>query len=144
MSTRMVRVVVAVFGILGSSIWCAAQPADPAPGGIRLLPGYRHHTGMGIDSHVGRLWKENGLSIGYDIGVLAGNYTEYEAKVKAVWFKEQVIGGRSVQLALTSDQMLYVTFPEVRANFFGRVQSEEDVTDMLLMVLTYAPTEKLK
>jgi hypothetical protein len=144
MSTRWVGAAIAVFGMLCGSIWCAAECADPTPGGIKLLPGYKHETQRGIDTSVGKVWKENGLTIYYDIGWLAGNYAKSMEKVNILWYKEQVVGGRSVQFALTKDRMLYVTFAEVSANFYGRVQSEEDITDMLLMIFTYAPPEKSK
>jgi hypothetical protein len=48
------------------------------------------------------------------------------------------------RLALTKDRMLYVTFPQTSANFFGTTKSDAEMVDMLLMVLTYAPPAKPK
>jgi hypothetical protein len=54
------------------------------------------------------------------------------------------VDGRPVHLVLTKDRMLYATFPEAAANFFGKAKSDEEIVDMLLMVLTYAPPAKPK
>lgn len=75
---------------------------------------------------------------------MAGNQVKAQTKDTILWSKEQVLDGRAVQLALTKDRMLYLTFPETAANFYGKATSEEDIADMLLTVLTYAPPAKLK
>ena len=47
----------------------AQEKGDPSPPGeIRLLPGYRHVVTGGIDTVTGRIWKEGGPIISYDIG----------------------------------------------------------------------------
>ena len=99
---------------------------------------------QGKDTRVGKVWKEGGLSFRYDIGRGAGNQVKALAKEDMLWYKEQVVDGRPVQLALTKDRMLYVTFPQSAANFYGTAKSEEEIADMLLMVLTYAPPAKPK
>lgn len=121
---------------LGSLVY-AQQPAPP--GGIKLLPGYQHKKLQGIDTRVGRIWKEGGLAIDYDIGRLAGNAAKSQDQASLRWSKEQVVDGRAVQFAFTKDRKLFVTFPQSFANFSASVRSEEDLADMLLMVLTYVP-----
>ena len=135
---------IAVFGILCIVGGRAEQPAVPAPWGIKLLPGYKHEKLQGIDTIVGRVSKEGGLAFQYDVGRLAGNYVKAQEKDKLLWHKEQVVDGRPVQIALTKDRMLYVTFPETPANFAGKAKSEEEIVDMLLIVLTYTPPAKAK
>jgi hypothetical protein len=105
---------------------------------MTLLPGYQHERLQGIDTSVGRIWKKDGLEIHYDIGRLAGNYAQSREKDKdkLEWFKEQAVGGRNVQIALTKDRVLTITVAGF-ANFYGTVKSEGDLADMLLMVLTY-------
>src|SRR3982750_1614299 len=76
----------------------AAPDADPPPGGIRLLEGYQHKRERGIDSSPGRIWKEGGLVIRYDIGGLAGNYAEHQEKAERVWTRQQVVGDRRVEI----------------------------------------------
>jgi len=122
---------------------------DPVPGAMKLLPGYRHTKDPGDVQLTGNIWKERGLDIYYDIG--GGGSTTATRKAKALWYKEQVVNGRVVQLALavfpSKSRELFVSVPEGSdrfANFHAKVQSEEDVAEMLLMVLTYTPAGKPK
>jgi hypothetical protein len=142
-TTRTTVAALAVFGILCGSGGRGEEPA-PIPGGIKLLPGYKHEKLQGIDTRVGKIWKEGGLTIRYDIGRLAGNHVKAHSRENLLWYKEQVVDGRTVQLALTLDRILHVTFPETTANFFGMAKGDEEVADILLMVLTYAPPAKPK
>src|SRR5688572_24086317 len=70
----------------------AAPDADAPPGGIRLLEGYQHKREQGIDSSPGRIWKDGGLIIAYDIGMMAGNYAEGQDEATRVWTRRQVVG----------------------------------------------------
>ena len=123
----------------------AASADDPRPGSITLLDGYKHQKLQGIDTRVGKIWKDGGITIQYDIGRLAGNYAQQQRKYQAdqlLWDKQQTVKEERVQLALTKDRELFVSFPGHSANFYGKVQTEEDLVDALLMVLTYVPAEK--
>ena len=108
------------------------------------MPEYKHVKEKGKDTSVGKVWKEGGVTFWYDIGRLAGNAVKAQEKDNLLWYKEQVVDGGPVQLALTKDRILYVTFPQMSANFNGKVKSDEEIVDMLLMVLTYAPPAKPK
>ncbi len=140
MPTRPTVAALAIFGIFCISVGQAEEPTTP--GGIKLLPGYKHEKMKGKDTRVGKVWKEGGLSFQYDIGRGAGNAAKAQEKSNILWFKEQVVQGRTVHLTLTKDRTLYVTFPHTSANFYGKAKSEEALVDMLLMVLTYAPPTK--
>ena len=120
-------------GVLGS-----AQGADDPPGSIKLLTGYTHQRLRGIDTQVGKISRKDGLTIQYDIGELAGNYAA-QRKSDAAWFKEQVIDGRTVQVALSKDRQLTVTFTKGPANFVATLKSDEDLAEVLLMLCTYSP-----
>ena len=123
----------------------AASADDPPPGSITLLDGFKHEKMQGIDTRVGKIWKDGGITIQYDIGRLAGNYAEQQRKYQAdqlLWDRQQTWRGQPVELAMTKDRQLYVSFPERHANFYGKVQKEQDLVDALLMVLTYLPAEK--
>jgi hypothetical protein len=133
---------IAAVGMLSAASVLADDPADAAPGGMKLLSGYKHQKLRGIDTLVGKISKEGGLSIQYDIGRLAGNYAQSQAKEETLWHREQVIGGRPVQLTFAKNKTLYVTLPEANANFYALAKSEEDIADILLMVLSYSPPEK--
>lgn len=112
---------------------------SPPPGRIKLLDGYTHFREQGIDTSVGRIKKEGGLDIAYDIGHLAGEYTNtcVRDKNNCVWFKEQKLELEVVKIALTKDGEIIATFPKTTANFFARVKSQEDIADFLIMILTY-------
>ena len=130
---------------LWSGIICLAV-ADPviaesnaAPGGIKLLPGYQHEVGRGFDTSVGTIWKKDVLSIGYDIGELSGNEAGFYGPQKSsrmAWYKEQYVNGQKVQLCFMKDRIFHVSVANY-ANFRAKIESDEALADMLLMVLTY-------
>jgi hypothetical protein len=126
---------------IGSSV---AQPPEAAPGALKLLPGYTHQKEQGRDTRVGKIWKKDGPTIRYDIGRLAGNYAASQKKEDCAWQKEQVIQEQAVQLALTKDHTLFVSFPQLKANFSATIKTDEDLAEVLLIVLTYPPAVKAK
>jgi hypothetical protein len=112
--------------------------SPPPPGGIKLLDGYVHIQERGIDTWVGRIKKEGGLDILYDIGRLAGEYVRFcLIDQSCVWYKEQQLKGGLVKIALTKDGEIIATFPKTTANFIAEVKSQEDIADFLIMILTY-------
>jgi hypothetical protein len=120
---------------------CTAQSGN-FPGRIRLLPGYTHRRGQGIDSAVGSITRQGGLVIRYDIGPLAGVYTDCKTcgwTEGELWRRNQVINGRDVKIVFTKSKLLVISFPDTHANFYATVMSESDIADTLLMVLTYVP-----
>jgi hypothetical protein len=127
--------------LMGVLIPTAAGQEPPVPGSISLLPGYHHRAGQGIDSQTGVIWKKGALTIHYDIGELAGNYAECGHLCGwtdgEVWRREQVLQGQKVICVFTSKKRLVVSFPESHANFYATVQTDEELTDMLLMLLTF-------
>ena len=119
----------------------------PPPGNIKMLSGYVHKQGQGIDTRVGKIFKENGLKIEYDIGGLAGNYAlgaYTNKKEKVIWFKIQETNGYEVLLAYLKDGSIYATFPEDDANFIADIKTNEDLADFLIMIMTYGSTNELK
>ena len=80
-STTLNRIFVTFLLILATSSLGSGQATKPltsqessagTPGGIQLLEGYRHTKLRGIDTSVGTISNPGGLTINYDIGVLAG------------------------------------------------------------------------
>ena len=123
----------------------AASGDEPPPGSITLLDGFKHQTLQGIDTRVGKIWRDGGITIQYDIGRLSGNYAEQQRKYQAdqlLWAKQQTWRGQPVELSMMKDRQLFVSFPERHANFYGKIPKEADLVDALLMVLTYVPAEK--
>lgn len=133
-----------------------------APGNVRFIPGYVHERRQGKDSSVGVIAKAGGLSIGYDIGRMAGNYAdnyfpEYferlrrrthlnadanESDVRFLseqvrWRQRRNVNGDELMLVQLKDDKLIGSFAKANANFVADVDSEEELADFLLMVLTY-------
>jgi hypothetical protein len=54
------------------SVATGAQPPS-GPGGMQLQPGYLHTRTPSLDTIRGRVWKDGGPEIVYDIGLLALN-----------------------------------------------------------------------
>ncbi|MBS1797574.1 MAG: hypothetical protein JSS81_27370 [Acidobacteria bacterium] len=111
----------------------------PAPGNIRLLPGYVHKPEQGIDSLPGRIFKPGGLEIFYDIGKMAGNYANgalVNQKEKIAWSKTLKVNGFDLTLVCLKDKNIYATFGEV-TNFTAVVKTDEELADFLLMMTTY-------
>lgn len=138
----------------------AEATQDSPPGDLVLLEGYRHERRQGADTLVGRITKEHGPTFRYDIGQLAGPRVRNVPQDDLVWQRRQRISGREVLVAqsLHGDAIVSILRPDQQgdardltleeraaaslrypANFYGRVESEEQLADLLLMVLTYAP-----
>ena len=117
-------------------------PRNPPPGNIRLLEGYTNNPRQGIDSIIGDISKSGGLLIRYDIGESSGFYTDYcNIQNACQWSKKQIINNREVRIGLTAENRIIATFPQDYANFFADTNSPEDVSDFLLMILTYKVSE---
>ena len=123
-----------------SALAVAAEPlpAQPAPpGAIQLPKGFGHERLKGIDSHVGRIAKEGGLEISYDIGRMAGNYAGAIDPQEREWAIQQVVNGEPVEIVKSKDGRVTATFTKKFANFFAKVNREEDLATFLAIVLTY-------
>ena len=82
--------------------------------------------------------RRTGFVISYDIGLDAGHYENNPQWTKrAVWQTEQVVGGKRVVCIYTRSRELLIAFPDDLANFHAKVRNQRDITDMMLIVLTY-------
>ena len=120
-----------------------ASRSGEVPGGIRLLPGYSHESIQGIDTRVGRIWKDGGPTIRYDIGWFAGNHaSNLVESTKYSWSIAHAINGRRFRLTMENTERLVVTFEQDIANFFASpISDQQDLAEVLLMLLTYNPQE---
>lgn len=103
-----------------------------------LLEGYGRISHQGIDTIVGEITKNGGLTIRYGIGELSGNFVDQCGnQIECLWKRTQSFGDHDVVIALTNDRTMIATFPDLHANFFAKVENEEQIAEFLLMVLTY-------
>ena len=140
-----------------------AVALDQPFGGIKLLDGYKFRRGGTIDTINGVIYREGGLVIEFESGISEGYAADPKGRARYIWYREQVVGGPKVMLALTkpgvgtawrpekprnspSGNILIVTFPgrfgpNDAANFYAEVLNEQEAADMLLMVLTFDPAK---
>lgn len=136
---------------------------DQPYGGIRLLDGYKFKRSSTVDTINGVIYKEGGLTIEFESGISEGYAADPKERAKYIWYREQVVGGHKVMLALAKPgvgtvwkperprgsapgNILIVTFPgsfgpHDAANFYAEVLNEQEAADMLLMVLTFDPSK---
>lgn len=116
----------------------------PAPMGIKLLQGYVHRSATDFEGNkVGQIYKEGGVKIRYEIGMSQGHAVNLDQKNNYQWYKEQIVHGGKVKLALDKKNMLIITLPlDAKsswhaANFYGEIKKPEHIVDMILMVFTF-------
>jgi hypothetical protein len=109
---------------------------------MSLMPGYTLTHRQGDDTYVGEIKREDGIRIGIDIGGMSGLWANPAEPQKHDWIQtikrpdgDVYVGMRSK--GMERKRMLCVTFPDGIVNFFGYVNSEEEVATFLMMVLTY-------
>lgn len=144
---------IVIFVLSVSYSFAQTKPLTPqrptsiaTPGNIKLLPEYTHEAGRGIDSAVGSISKKDGLTIRYDIGGMAGNYTESRVannKENIVWQKRQKVNDDDLLIAYFKDGQIMASYFKASANFLAKTNSQEDIVDFLVMVMTYNSGETL-
>lgn len=115
-----------------------ADDSVPAPGNIKLLPGYEHIPSCGIDTAGGYIKKVGGVELHYDIGHMAGNFARrYSNSYNAEWTRTERVGDDTVLIVLTKQNRIVATFEKAVANFTANVISQDNIDDFLKMILTY-------
>src|SRR5215212_10755982 len=102
--------------------------ADHPPGGLKLLDSYKYRASHTTDTINGVIFKDGGLSIEFESGISEGYAADPKDKAKYLWYREQIVNGNRVFLALGEfgaatkwkperprgtklDRVLMVTFP---------------------------------
>ena len=108
---------------------------------FRLLPGYKitGYAGWEGDAH-GKIWRDNGPTIEYGIDIYGGNAVDSIPKEQQLWREEQWVGVNHFVCVYTRSDELVVTVSErAIANFRAKIQSQKDLTEVLLTILTLEP-----
>jgi hypothetical protein len=131
--------------LLSGSLTTTAQTQDRTKGEARifpveLLPGYRVETRSGIDTWGATIWKDGGAKIEMYQGLHVGIAADLVKAEDVAWREEQVVNGQRVICAYTKSNDLVVSIPRQIVNFQSQIRDQQDLTEMLLMVLTYEPT----
>src|SRR5207237_461974 len=121
-------------------------------GGIQLLDGYRITRRQDVDAQAGSIEKTGRLKINFECGMSEGAAVKPQDKATYLWYQEQILKGHKSRFALEraekggNGRVLEVTFllgdesSAYACNFAGHVRNQSDVAEMLLMVLTFDPT----
>src|SRR5258705_2518574 len=136
--------------------------ADKLPGRIKLLPGYSMHQEQTVDASAWTIGKVAGLTINYEAGPSEGSAADPGKQNIYAWYKEQLVNGCKVRVALIKPGLKTVFEPEdsrgqepgnillvtfllggegsgLAANFVAKVANSEEIADVLLMALTFDP-----
>jgi hypothetical protein len=136
--------------------------ADKLPGKIKLLPGYSMHREQAVDASAWTIEKGTGLTINYEAGPSEGSAADPGKQNIYSWYKEQMVNGYKVRVALIKPGQKTVFEPEgnqgqepgnillitflldskksgFAANFVAKVANSEEIADILLMGLTFDP-----
>ncbi len=108
---------------------------------VVLLSGYKVQIIPGIDSSGGKIWKERGLTIEIELCCGFGNAAESVDKSQILWREEQTFNGQRVVCVYTRSKHLIVSFPKLITNFRAKIRNPNELTEMLLMVLTFEPQQ---
>lgn len=130
-----------------------AALAEGNLGGMQLLPGYEHMPLQGIDSIVGKITKQGGLEIFYEIGslpqpggfALGGQFSDRPKnypKDQLQAYYEQTVHGQPVHVAYTKTNQLMVSFPKKGMNLSTTVKNPAEMAEALMMILTYPEPDK--
>jgi hypothetical protein len=136
--------------------------ADAVPGGMKIIQGYNFRRGRAVDASAWTIEKQNGARIEFECGPNEGSWASPKNVKTYVWYRERIVNGYLVRLALTKKDLrtvwddedehhpgnvLLVSFllegskSDRTADFKARIANSSDMADVLLMVLTFDPAK---
>jgi hypothetical protein len=104
---------------------------------VRLLPEYKIRWASDIDSWGGTIWNDAGLKIVFHHDLYGGVLADQVDKNEVVWQAEQQVNGQQVICVYTKSNHFIVSIPKLVVNFEADIRSQKDLTEMLLMALTW-------
>ena len=131
---------------------------------IHLLFGYKLSADQAVDATAWTIQKPGGVTIEFEAGMNEGSWADPKNIDKYAFYKEQVVNGYKVRLALIKrglktvfdsqdgpgdepGNILLVTslldggMSDHTADFKAKIKNEEQLTDALLMILTFDPNK---
>jgi hypothetical protein len=136
---KSVFIVLALALIIASSPRQKTEQSKPAlsKADSGLPPGYRQTASpIGVDSATGKIWKEGGPDIHYQIGFTVGEQAREFARQnpKATLTVTRSVATGEIVVALDESQHAMVVSIDGRAHFTARnVQSQKDVVETILI-----------
>jgi hypothetical protein len=134
--TLSVLSVLSTYGQVGPTKWRDSHVP------FRLLAGYKIKSFSGFEGGAsGTIWKENGPNIQFGLGRLDASEADSIPAEQVLWREEQEIGEKHFTLVYTRSGELVTTADGKvpLANFHTKIRNQQDLTEVLLMFLTYEP-----
>jgi hypothetical protein len=120
-----------------------AQTAKDARSAFQLLPGYKVTLTGGSDTSGGRIWKLGGVSIDWNWGQGLGDADAQIGKEQVIWRESQTVNGKEIVCIYSKSKEFLIwlrvgprDFPTI---FRAKIRSQKEMTEMLLMVLSFEP-----
>ena len=112
------------------------EPSAPAPGGIKLLPGYTHVQEQGSEAGAGLIVKGDRTVIRYDIDPLAGLRVDPKERDRCSVYQEENIEDQTMRLCVSGNAFTLV-FVEAGANFYGEARDQKELFGLVSMLKTF-------
>jgi hypothetical protein len=143
--SAFIMLIIVVAMAIGHDRKTEQSQATPKEASGLLVPGYHYTAGSGIDSAVGRIWKDGGPVISYDFGPLGGekarNLARQDPKMSLTVTGSPTTGEFIV--ALDEDHGRMLVDLDRRLHFDAlNVRSRKDVVEVLLMANALARSMK--
>ena len=142
---------IAAFIIIALTPMATAQVYDVRYGTFEAPAGFHfEHTGT-LDSFRGKLTREaDGFTITFDIGAMAGTHMGDIRQHDCTFYRAHRINGipafTGIQRAGSGRKITTTIYDAKRfqdpANFWAEIANDRDITDFLLIVLSYKPKTK--
>jgi hypothetical protein len=143
-SARMLILVLFIIVCYGVSTQIHAQEARHSDTRVplRLLPGYKFKSGPVLEGgSFGAISKVDGPTIDFEVNPYATVAVDSIPKNQLLWREEQFVGKNHFVCVYTRADEIVITVPgPYLANFRAKIHSQKDLADVLLMVLTFDPT----
>lgn len=124
----------------------ATTSSTTGPGGMTLLEGYQHVELQAASGDAGRISRPRGPILLYNIGWIAGNFTESHASERGIETRVETEGDRTITIAESPDGIYYLTVTKEEgdsalypANFQSPTTDKKVQEEFLEMVRTYNP-----
>ena len=108
---------------------------------ITLPSGYFWEEHQGIDSFPGKIFATNGVTINFDLLLMAGAYLTPNQSNTCVWYKEETTDfGILMRSALVTSNKVLITFPQSFANFWCDFTEQRSAEITLSIVRSFNPS----
>ena len=135
---KPICIVLLVVGAMAIGHGQRGKQSQRTPNGdaVQLPPGYHHASVGGVDSVGGRIWKDGGPDIHYEISLIAGDnaraYAQKDPKVSLIVARSPETG--EIVVALDENHDARVVSIDRHAHYNARnIRTRKDVVEAMLI-----------